>query len=245
MKRAAIEANDGRGKLPVYLFGSSGLEKILNEAGIETFGVGPDTMDKYTSDGTFLMDIDTSRRVFAVVGSFDQHISYAKIMKAVNYLKDPKVHFIVSNEDMTFPGSVPGVIVPGAGTVSCVLKAISKRQPIVVGKPHAPTFGFIADRLGNSFDRARTLMVGDRLDTDILFGNSNGLDTLLVMTGVSKFEDLDRLETEIEAISGSAKCSSGLAGAEARSGQLEATRQLMPKIWANSVADLLVGVASN
>lgn len=100
-----------------------------------------------------------------------------------------------------------------------------------MGKPHAPTFGFIADRLGNSFDRARTLMVGDRLDTDILFGNSNGLDTLLVMTGVSKFEDLDRLETEIEAISGSAKSSSGLAGTEAHSGQLEATKQLMPKIW--------------
>jgi len=110
--------------LPVYLFGSPGLEKILNEAGIETIGVGPDTIDKYTSDGTFLMDIDISRRVFAVVGSFDNHISYAKIMKAVNYLKDPKVHFVVSNEDLTFPGSVPGVIVPGAGIVSCVLKVV-------------------------------------------------------------------------------------------------------------------------
>lgn len=144
MKRAALEANDERGKLPVYLFGSHGLEKILNDTGIETFGVGPDTINEYTSDGTFLMDIDTSRRVFAVVGSFDQHISYAKIMKAVNYLKDPKVQFVVSNEDLTFPGSVPGVIVPGAGTVSCVLKVSGCPIPLC-----SPSKCYICCNLGH------------------------------------------------------------------------------------------------
>jgi len=100
-------------------------------------------------------------------------------------------------------------------------------------------------------------MIGDRLDTDIVFGNSNGLDTLLVMTGVSKFEDLDKLETEIEAISGTT-----VSGNEsgAHRGQSEAIKHLMPKIWvnlgtlrnsgitamfqANSVADLLVDASA-
>lgn len=77
------------------------------------------------------MDIDTSQRVFAVVAGFDPHMSYIKVMKAVNYLKDPAVHFIVTNEDLTFPGSNPDVVVPGAGTVSTVLRAISGRTPMV------------------------------------------------------------------------------------------------------------------
>jgi ribonucleotide monophosphatase NagD (HAD superfamily) len=58
---------------------------------------------------TFIFDIDLSRKPFAVVSSFDPHINYVKIMKAVNYLKDTNVHFIVTNEDLTFPGPNPSI----------------------------------------------------------------------------------------------------------------------------------------
>lgn len=51
------------------------------------------------------MNVDISRKVCAVMGSFDSHISYVKIMKAVNYLKDPEVEFFITNEDLTYPGS--------------------------------------------------------------------------------------------------------------------------------------------
>lgn len=77
------------------------------------------------------MNVDISRKVSAVVASYDSHLSYVKVMKAVNYLKDENVLFIVTNEDLTFPGSVSGVIVPGAGTVSVPLRAITGREPIV------------------------------------------------------------------------------------------------------------------
>lgn len=52
-------------------------------------------------------------------------------MKAVNYLKDENVHFIATNEDLTYPGSDSNVIIPGAGTVSLPISAISGRKPIV------------------------------------------------------------------------------------------------------------------
>lgn len=51
------------------------------------------------------MNVDVSRKVCAVIGSFDSHISYVKVMKAVNYLKDSEVDFFITNEDLTFPGT--------------------------------------------------------------------------------------------------------------------------------------------
>lgn len=54
------------------------------------------------------MDVDTSQKVFAVVASFDAYFNYIKLMKAVNYLKDESVAFYATNQDWTFPGSVPG-----------------------------------------------------------------------------------------------------------------------------------------
>lgn len=81
------------------------------------------------------MDVDISEPVFAVVASFDPYFNYIKLMKAVNYLKDESIPFYVTNQDLTFPGSVPGysscityfaslmplgVIVPGAGWTSIV-----------------------------------------------------------------------------------------------------------------------------
>lgn len=93
------------------------------------------------------MNVDVSRKVFAVVTSFDAYFNYIKLMKASNYLKDPAVEFYATNEDITFPGSVPGVLVPGAGFTSTAVKAVSGREPTVIGKPHRALFEFIQVRL--------------------------------------------------------------------------------------------------
>lgn len=134
--------------------------------------------------------MDLSRPVFAVVTSYDPHFNYVKLTKAVNYLRDPAVSFVVTNEDRTFPSSVPGLVVPGAGSTSLSVRAISGREPRVMGKPHSAMFDYIRSRF--QLRPESTLMVGDRCDTDIWFGNANGLDTLLVLTGV---HDLAHVES--------------------------------------------------
>lgn len=55
------------------------------------------------------MDVDVSEPVFAVVTSFDAHFNYIKLMKAVNYLRNESVAYYATNQDWTFPGSVPGL----------------------------------------------------------------------------------------------------------------------------------------
>ncbi|TKR59922.1 hypothetical protein L596_029529 [Steinernema carpocapsae] len=63
-----------------------------------------------------------------------------------------------------------------------------------MGKPHRPIFDFICSRFG--IDPKRSIMVGDRCDTDILFGNNHGMDTMLVYTGIHNMDDLKRFEEE-------------------------------------------------
>ena len=64
----------------------------------------------------------------------------------------------------------------------------------MAGKPSLSLLDIVATLAGPAFDRARTCMVGDRLDTDIMFGNAGGLgSTLLVLTGVSSVEEVDSL----------------------------------------------------
>uniref|UniRef100_A0A914SJE4 Uncharacterized protein n=1 Tax=Parascaris equorum TaxID=6256 RepID=A0A914SJE4_PAREQ len=76
------------------------------QEGIESFGVGPDPVQNYTNSD-FIHEIDVSRPVRAVVVSYDVHINYVKIMKAINYIEQPGVKFIATNEDATFPGPNP------------------------------------------------------------------------------------------------------------------------------------------
>ena len=57
----------------------------------------------------------------------------------------------------------------------------TKREPVVVGKPSDFVLAAISDTVG--VPRDRMCMIGDRLDTDILFGQQGGLDTMLVLSG--------------------------------------------------------------
>lgn len=63
---------------------------------------------------------------------------------------------------------------------------------MVVGKPNPLLIHQLMDQ--NGLAASSTLMVGDRLDTDIMFGNGGGISTALVLTGVSEMIDVIRLE---------------------------------------------------
>ena len=98
--------------------------------------------------------------------------------------KNGGCHFVCTNGDATFPTSYG--MFPGAGAIWAGIQYASGREPVVVGKPNQPMIDTIFTRF--DFDKSRTIMVGDRLNTDIAFGQSGGIDTLLVLTGVSSLE---------------------------------------------------------
>ncbi|GMR62333.1 hypothetical protein PMAYCL1PPCAC_32528, partial [Pristionchus mayeri] len=173
----------------IYTIASSGvIETLEKELGVETFGSGPDPVEP---DATFLSKIDCSREVSAVVVGYDVHISYNKIMKAANYLRDPNCGFFITNEDYTFPGPNGAMVVPGTGCITSSIRACAHpREPMIFGKPSEALERYM--KANFTLDFEHTIMFGDRLDTDIKFGNQLGVDTCWMRTGVHKEEDVQR-----------------------------------------------------
>ena len=91
---------------------------------------------------------------------------------------------MATNTDMSIPQARG--IAPGNGTLVAAVAAATGQSPIVAGKPEAPLFHTAAKRLAAD----RPLVVGDRLDTDILGGNNAGFATVAVLTGVDTRESI-------------------------------------------------------
>lgn len=96
--------------------------------------------------------------------------------------------YVATNADKTFP-SEEGLI-PGAGAIVAALTAATDVDPIVIGKPSPEMVESCLRIMGT--DASTSLMIGDRLDTDILAGQRAGIQSLLVLTGVSTREDVAR-----------------------------------------------------
>ncbi|KAJ1733017.1 hypothetical protein LPJ61_001762 [Coemansia biformis] len=161
-----------------YVVGGSGIRQELEDVGIAA--IGHEDTDSVSLET--LQDVVPNPNVGAVVCGIDYDISYRKLANAhVNLVHNGDCLFIATNDDRTLPGGKH--MYPGAGSLLSVLTHSTQRAPLVMGKPNAPMMECVIQRF--RLDPARTCMVGDRLDTDILFGISGGLSTLCVLTGVA------------------------------------------------------------
>ncbi len=141
----------------VYVVGEDGLRALIQEAGF------------------VLADSDAA----AVVAGIDRNFSYAKAYTATRLIRAGAL-FVGTNPDVTFP--MPDGPSPGAGSILAMLAAASGREPVVMGKPAAAMYDDAMVALGVSAEH--TLMIGDRLDTDIAGAVKAGLHTALVLTGI-------------------------------------------------------------
>ncbi|KAK0194642.1 HAD-like domain-containing protein [Armillaria mellea] len=176
-------------KLPkdkkVYVIGMAGLEEELRDEGVSHLG-GTDPADR-TLEPFSLANFVLDESVAAVLCGLDTTINYTKLSKAFQYLtRNPGCQFLVTNEDSTYP-SADGLL-PGAGAVSAPLRFALGRDPVSIGKPASTMLDCIKAKV--NYDPKRTIMVGDRLNTDILFGKNGGISTLLVLTGITVEDDI-------------------------------------------------------
>lgn len=155
----------------IYVIGSPSLSAIYAEAG---YRIDPDA--------------DSVR---AVIVGMDRELSYEKLKIAFRCLQRG-AEFLATNADATFPAA--DGLTPGAGSIVAALEKAIGYPALVMGKPQPAIFQVAVARLGCL--PGETLMIGDRLDTDIIGAAKAGLRTALVLTGISRREDIGAIEPD-------------------------------------------------
>jgi 5'-nucleotidase len=148
-----------------YVIGEAGLTTPLHEAGYTLTDRDPD---------------------FVVLGE-TRIYSFEAITKAIRLIANG-ARFIATNPDVTGP-SADGPL-PATGSVAALITTATGRRPYFVGKPNPMMFRSALNRI--SAHSESTVMVGDRMDTDIVAGIEAGLDTILVLSGSTQPADIDR-----------------------------------------------------
>ena len=143
---------------PVYVVGEPGLVETLQEKGFTHSEENP----------------------LAVVAALDHGINFEKLRRATLLIRSG-VPFIGTNPDRTFP--TPEGQVPGAGSILAAIQTATDIEPLVIGKPNPAMYQFALERMGTTPEE--TLIVGDRLETDIAGAQNLGSPCALVLSGIT------------------------------------------------------------
>lgn len=119
----------------------------------------------------------------AVVVGWDRQADYAKLRTAC-LLVERGAWLVATNADASYPA--PDGRWPGTGALLAAVETTTGIRAEVVGKPHAPILRSALVKAGGG----RPLLIGDRLETDIAGATGLGWDSLLVLTGITRREDL-------------------------------------------------------
>jgi len=161
----------------VFMIGEDGLRLPLEQKGFE------------------IVPVENATQSQVVVMGFDRGITFQKASEAALLVRQG-IPFYVTNMDKTFP--TPRGQIPGAGAWASVITTATNVEPIVAGKPFPFLMELSLEKLGTR--REETLVVGDRLETDIAAGQAIGCPTALVLTGVSTREQAEEWEPKIDFI---------------------------------------------
>ncbi|MGV9709314.1 HAD-IIA family hydrolase [Gordonia sp. NPDC003424] len=147
-----------------YVVGESGLTTALHEIGYVITDADPD---------------------YVVLGETRTY-SFEAITTAIR-LVERGARFIATNPDATGPSSSGSL--PATGAVAALISRATGRDPYYVGKPNPLMMRSALRQMGAHSEN--TLMIGDRMDTDVISGLEAGLQTILVLSGISTPESVE------------------------------------------------------
>jgi phosphoglycolate/pyridoxal phosphate phosphatase family enzyme len=146
------------------------------------FAIGEDSFIQEIEKAGLKFSI-SPEEIKIILVTLDRTLSYNKLEIAAHAL-DSGARFFAANIDDTCPVD-DGEVIDAGSTISALQKRTHRKLELHFGKPSEFMFNEIKNKL--KFIPSKTLLVGDRLETDIKMGNDFGLDTALVHTGVKFF----------------------------------------------------------
>jgi len=159
-----------------------GLLKELIPAGSTVMVVGGDGLTSELEKSGFVVTRSAEDSPAAVVQGFSPDVAWKDLAEAAFALNggDAVIPWVATNTDWTIP-QARGTA-PGNGTLVSAVHTAVGRLPVVAGKPEVAIF----EEAFRRYDSREALMIGDRLDTDILGANRAGIPSLLVLTGIDQ-----------------------------------------------------------
>jgi len=161
----------------LFVIGEGGIRVALEEKGFE------------------ILSTENAPEAQAFVMGIDRGINFDKVAEATLLVR-AGIPFYTTNTDRTFP--TPRGEIPGSGAWLSVITTATGIEPIIAGKPFPYLMELSLERLGTK--KEETLVVGDRLETDIAAGQAVGCPTALVLSGVSTREQADAWKPKMDII---------------------------------------------
>jgi phosphoglycolate phosphatase len=168
----------------IYMIGMEGLQEECREAGLNVAGGPEDNAKRVMSEQEFTQ-MGKEESVDAVLVGYDMDFNYYKLCYASACLQNGAKYFATNDDPFDM---VSGKRIPTAGALISSLQQSTEKMPLVLGKPNKYAIELIVKHHG--VDKNKCLMIGDRIDTDVLIGKNAGIDTCLVFTGVHNQESL-------------------------------------------------------
>ena len=145
-----------------FMIGEAGIREALEEKGFE------------------ILSVENAQEAQFFVMGIDRDITFEKMQEATLLVRRG-IPFYATNPDKTFP--TPRGEIPGAGAWISVITTATEVEPVIAGKPFPFMMELSLEILGTKNEE--TLVVGDRLETDIAAGQAVGCPTAVVLSGVS------------------------------------------------------------
>jgi 4-nitrophenyl phosphatase len=185
-----ITSSEATGAYLADNFPSGSKVSVLGEEGLRQ------TIRNYGFD---LVEGVDSQEVRAVVVGLDRGFMYDDLNQAVHYIRNG-AEFIGTNPDRTIP--TPNGPAPGAGAIIEAIETSCAIKSLMIGKPSASLYRLALTRSGSN--PGETLMIGDRLETDILGAQRLSIRTGLVLSGIATRNEADHWYPRVDIIAANA-----------------------------------------
>lgn len=168
-------------------YGKEAFKKLIYIMGTESFS-------QQIRENGFNITTDKSEQVEIILCGFDRELTYKKLEDICSMLseKDRKIDYFATNPDWVCPTDFG--FIPDCGSMCQMIEIATGKAPYFIGKPQ-PDMALLSMKK-TGFVPEETLVIGDRLYTDIACGVNAGVDTCFVLSGEGTMEDLKKYDVK-------------------------------------------------